>query len=52
MTVANRRVELDDSVTFAGFHWNNRRETYADCGSAMIGEAVHVPRPTPGSPDI
>ena len=26
MNVANRRVELDNSVTFGGFHWNNPRE--------------------------
>lgn len=26
--VANRRVELDNSQTFGGFHWNNPREIY------------------------
>jgi hypothetical protein len=26
LNVANRRVELDNSVTFGGFHWNNPRE--------------------------
>ncbi len=30
MNVANRRVELDNSVTFGGFHWNNPREIYAE----------------------
>ena len=28
--VANRRVELDNSVTFGGFHWNDPREIYAE----------------------
>lgn len=26
LNVANRRAELDNSVTFGGFHWNNPRE--------------------------
>jgi outer membrane cobalamin receptor len=30
LNVANRRVELDNSVTFGGFHWNNPREIYAE----------------------
>ena len=30
MNVANRRVELDNSVTFGGFHWNNPREIYLE----------------------
>jgi hypothetical protein len=30
INVANRRVELDNSVTFGGFHWNNPREIYAE----------------------
>ena len=30
MNVANRRIELDNSVTFGGFHWNNPREVYAE----------------------
>jgi outer membrane cobalamin receptor len=30
MNVANRRVELDNSVTFGGFHWNNPREVYLE----------------------
>jgi hypothetical protein len=30
MNVANRRVELDNSVTFGGFHWNNPREIYVE----------------------
>jgi hypothetical protein len=28
LNVANRRVELDNSTTFGGFHWNNPREIY------------------------
>jgi hypothetical protein len=28
LNVANRRVELDNSVTFGGFHWNNPRELF------------------------
>ena len=28
--VANRRVELDNSVTFGGFHWNNPREIFVE----------------------
>jgi outer membrane receptor for ferrienterochelin and colicin len=30
LNVANRRVELDNSVTFGGFHWNNPREIYME----------------------
>jgi TonB dependent receptor/Carboxypeptidase regulatory-like domain/TonB-dependent Receptor Plug Domain len=30
LNVANRRAELDNSVTFGGFHWNNPREIYAE----------------------
>jgi hypothetical protein len=30
VNVANRRVELDNSNTFGGFHWNNPREIYAE----------------------
>ena len=30
LNVANRRVELDNSVTFGGFHWNSPRELYAE----------------------
>lgn len=30
LNVANRRVELDNSQTFGGFHWNNPREIYAE----------------------
>ena len=26
LNIANRRIELDNSVTFGGFHWNNPRE--------------------------
>jgi TonB dependent receptor/Carboxypeptidase regulatory-like domain/TonB-dependent Receptor Plug Domain len=30
LNVANRRIELDNSTTFGGFHWNNPREIYAE----------------------
>jgi outer membrane receptor for ferrienterochelin and colicin len=30
LNVANRRVQLDNSVTFGGFHWNAPREIYAE----------------------
>jgi hypothetical protein len=30
LNVADRRVELDNSVTFGGFHWDNPREIYAE----------------------
>jgi outer membrane cobalamin receptor len=30
MNVAHRRVELDNSVTFGGFHWNNPREIFIE----------------------
>jgi hypothetical protein len=30
LNVANRRVELDNSVTFGGFHWNQPREVYVE----------------------
>ncbi|HYA25406.1 MAG TPA: TonB-dependent receptor [Terriglobales bacterium] len=30
LNVANRRVELDNSLTFGGFHWNNPREIYLE----------------------
>jgi hypothetical protein len=30
MNVANRRVELDNSITFGGFHWNNPRELFVE----------------------
>lgn len=30
LNVANRRVELDNSVTFGGFHWNNPRELFVE----------------------
>jgi TonB-dependent receptor-like protein len=29
LNVANRRVQLDNSLTFGGFHWNEPREIYA-----------------------
>jgi hypothetical protein len=28
LNIANHRVELDNSVTFGGFHWNNPREIF------------------------
>jgi outer membrane receptor protein involved in Fe transport len=28
LNLANRRVELDNSVTLGGFHWNEPREIY------------------------
>lgn len=30
LNVANRRIELDNSQTFGGFHWNAPREIYAE----------------------
>jgi outer membrane receptor protein involved in Fe transport len=30
LNVANRRVELDNSLTFGGFHWNDPRAIYAE----------------------
>jgi len=30
LNVANRRVQLDNSLTFGGFHWNNPREIYVE----------------------
>jgi len=30
LNVANRRVGLDNSQTFGGFHWNNPREMYVE----------------------
>jgi hypothetical protein len=30
VNVANRRVQLDNSVTFGGFHWNDPRQIYAE----------------------
>jgi hypothetical protein len=30
--VANRRVILDNSQTFGGFHWNNPREIFVEPG--------------------
>ena len=30
VNVANRRVELDNSTTFGGFHWNNPREVFVE----------------------
>jgi hypothetical protein len=30
LNVANRRVDLDNSQTFGGFHWNNPREVYLE----------------------
>ena len=30
LNVANRRIDLDNSQTFGGFHWNNPREMYVE----------------------
>jgi hypothetical protein len=30
LNAAGRRVELDNSLTFGGFHWNNPREVYGE----------------------
>ncbi len=30
LNIANRRVNLDNSQTFGGFHWNNPREIYVE----------------------
>jgi TonB dependent receptor len=30
LNVGNRRVDLDNSQTFGGFHWNNPREIYVE----------------------
>jgi hypothetical protein len=30
LNVANRRVDLDNSQTFGGFHWNNPREIFGE----------------------
>lgn len=30
LNAANRRVQLDNSLTFGGFHWNEPREIYAE----------------------
>ena len=30
LNVANRRVELDNSTTFGGFHWNHPREMFVE----------------------
>jgi hypothetical protein len=30
VNVANRRVELDNSLTFGGYHWNDPRQIYAE----------------------
>ena len=30
LNVGNRRVMLDDSLTFGGFHWNNPRELFVE----------------------
>jgi hypothetical protein len=30
LNVANNRVELDNSLTFGGFHWNDPREVYVE----------------------
>ena len=30
VNVTNRRVELDNSLTFGGFHWNDPRQIYGE----------------------
>ena len=30
LNIANRRVMLDDSLTFGGFHFNDPREIYVE----------------------
>jgi hypothetical protein len=30
LNVANRRVQLDNSLTFGGFHWNDPRQVYGE----------------------
>jgi hypothetical protein len=30
LNLANRRVQLDNSLTFGGFHWNDARQIYAE----------------------
>src|SRR5581483_7232427 len=30
LNVGNERVQLDNSTTFGGFHWNNPREVYVE----------------------
>ncbi|MGA8270243.1 MAG: TonB-dependent receptor [Candidatus Sulfotelmatobacter sp.] len=30
LNLANRRVQLDNSLTFGGFHWNDPRQIYAE----------------------
>lgn len=30
LNVANRRVQLDNSLTFGGFHWNSPRQIYGE----------------------
>ncbi len=30
LNVANRRMQLDNSLTFGGFHWNDPRQIYAE----------------------
>ena len=30
LNVANRRIDLDNSQTFGGFHWNNPREVFVE----------------------
>ena len=30
LNVTNKRVELDNSLTFGGFHWNDPRQIYGE----------------------
>jgi hypothetical protein len=47
LNLANRRVDLDDSQTFGGFHWNNPRgifaELYATGSTTETGNARVAP---------
>ena len=34
LNVANRRVQLDNSLTFGGFHWNDPRQSTSSSATA------------------
>ena len=38
LNIANRRVMLDDSLTFGGFHFNNPREILSNCATVFTIE--------------
>ena len=44
LNVANRRVELDNSLTFGGFHWNDPRQVYVDFATASTTSQACVKR--------